>query len=263
MGAANDVSHWRSPYPERLLIFVHQWIGSSSVQGWGLLSWFSLSRYFPKFSALSKHMLTIGYHVYIFDRCRHSSAAVAPVKYKCDSNNLRVTFTRSNILLTEKLKNGTLVTPTPGDGLVPDYGSRGGSAPGASNVRSVTLTVLYGFSSYQAQMIISMRECVTHNDFWPWAISSKSFSHDFAIKLLKYVTSCPVRSTACTILDWFFPYLAQMITSIRRCVMHNDFDQYLLKLLKYGKWSLAWEGVWIGQRSRSQSLFKFLWSRWG
>ena len=39
--------------------------------------------------------------------------AVAPVKYKCDSNNLRGTFDRSKILLTEKLTNGALVTPTP------------------------------------------------------------------------------------------------------------------------------------------------------
>ena len=51
---------------------------------------------------------------FIFDRCRHSSAAVAPVKYKCDLNNLRGTFARTKILLTEKLTNGALVTPTPG-----------------------------------------------------------------------------------------------------------------------------------------------------
>ena len=39
---------------------------------------------------------------------------MAPVKYKCDSNNLRGIFDRSKILLTEKLTNGALVTPTPG-----------------------------------------------------------------------------------------------------------------------------------------------------
>ena len=50
---------------------------------------------------------------FIFDRCRRSSAAVAPVKYKCDSNNLRGTFARTKILLTEKLTNGALVTPIP------------------------------------------------------------------------------------------------------------------------------------------------------
>ena len=36
---------------------------------------------------------------------------VTPVKYECDSNNLQATFARSNILLTEKLINGALVTP--------------------------------------------------------------------------------------------------------------------------------------------------------
>ena len=48
----------------------------------------------------------------MFDRCRRSSAPVALVKYKCDLNNPRGTFARSKILLTEKLTNGILVTPT-------------------------------------------------------------------------------------------------------------------------------------------------------
>ena len=50
---------------------------------------------------------------FISDRCHRSSAAVAPVKYKCDSNNLIGGFGISKILLTEKLTNGALVTPTP------------------------------------------------------------------------------------------------------------------------------------------------------
>ena len=61
-------------------------------------------------------------------------------------------------------------------------------------VCSVTPAVLGGFLSYWAQMITSMRECVTHNDLWPWPISSRSFSHDFEIKLIKFVTSCCVCS---------------------------------------------------------------------
>ena len=60
-----------------------------------------------------------------------------------------------------------------------------------------------------------------HNDLWSWPISSRSFSHNFAIKLLKYVTSY-VHSIAHTVLDGFFLYLAQMITSVRGCVVHND-----------------------------------------
>ena len=37
-------------------------------------------------------------------------------------------------------------------------------------------------------------------------VSSRSFSHDFAIKLLKYVISCRAHFTAHTVLDGFFPY---------------------------------------------------------
>ena len=52
--------------------------------------------------------------MFIFDRCCRSSAAVTPVKYECDTNNLTGTSARSKILLTEKLTNGALVTPTHG-----------------------------------------------------------------------------------------------------------------------------------------------------
>ena len=89
-----------------------------------------------------------------------------------------------------------------------------------------------------------MRWCVAHNELWPWPISSRSFSHDFAIKLLKYGTSGRARSTAYTVLDGFFPCLAQMITSMRGSVTCNDpwpwpiyfrsFSHYFaIKLLKY------------------------------
>ena len=44
---------------------------------------------------------------------RRPRAAVAPVKYKCDSSYIRCTCARSKILLMEKLTNGALVTPTP------------------------------------------------------------------------------------------------------------------------------------------------------
>ena len=52
--------------------------------------------------------------MFIFDRCCRSSAAVTPVKYECDANDITGTFARSKILLTEKLTNGALVTPIPG-----------------------------------------------------------------------------------------------------------------------------------------------------
>ena len=82
----------------------------SSVVGWGLLCQFPPFNCFPNFSALSKHTLN---SMFIFERCGRSSAAVAPVKYKCYSNNQTGTFAWLKILLTVKLTNGALVTRTP------------------------------------------------------------------------------------------------------------------------------------------------------
>ena len=89
-------------------------------------------------------------------------------------------------------------------------------------VHSTACTVLDGFFLYLAQVITSMSRCFVCNDIWPWPISSRSYNHDFPIKLLKYGTPWHVRSTALIVLDEFFPYLAQMITSMRRCVTCND-----------------------------------------
>ena len=190
-------------------------------------------------------------------------------------------------------------------------------------VYSTVHTVLNGFFQYLAQMITSITGCAVCYNLWSWPISSRSFSFEFAIKLLKYVTSCHIRSTAHIVVDGFFLYLAQITTSERECVMHNDLwplptsrsfsHDFAAKLLKYGtccwicsightvldgfflhlakvitsimahfaistiqhvhfwldsfpighKWSLAWEGVAIGQRSRSHRLFEFLQSGQG
>ena len=73
-------------------------------------------------------------------------------------------------------------------------------------------TVLDGFLSYLAQMIISMRGCVAYNDPWQWPISSRSFGLGLEI--------C-VPSVASTVPDGLFPYLVQMITSMR-CVACDD-----------------------------------------
>ena len=43
---------------------------------------------------------------------------------------------------------------------------------------------------------------IAHNDLWPWPISPRSFSHDFATKLLKYITSC-VHPTAHTLIQFW------------------------------------------------------------
>ena len=94
-------------------------------------------------------------------------------------------------------------------------------------------------------MFTSIRECVVCNDLWLWPIFSRSFSHDFAIKLLKHVTSCRVCSTAHTVLNGFFPYLSQIIYTMRRCITCNHIwiwpissksfsHKYAIELLKYG-----------------------------
>ena len=74
-------------------------------------------------------------------------------------------------------------------------------------------TVLVGFFPYLSQMITSMRGCVAYNDLWPWPISSRSFGLGLENR---------VRSVAFTVPDGFFPYLfpylPQIITTIRGCV---------------------------------------------
>ena len=66
----NEDAHWR---PWLYFAWAHStmtnWmkrLGPFIEQGWGLLSRFPPFRYFPNFSALSKHTLDIEYHVYIW-----------------------------------------------------------------------------------------------------------------------------------------------------------------------------------------------------
>ena len=82
-----------------------------------------------------------------------------------------------------------------------------------NHVRSATFSVVDRLFPYLAQIIISIKGCVTCNDLWPWPIFSRSFGLDFENR---------VRSVASTVLDGFFPYLVQMITSMRRCVACDD-----------------------------------------
>ena len=78
--------------------------------------------------------------------------------------------------------------------------------------------------SFYSDLVGSHFELRAVHPYWFWlgVPPTQSFSHDFAIKLLKYGTSCHDRSTALTVLDEFFLYLTQMITSMRGCVTHND-----------------------------------------
>ena len=61
-------------------------------------------------------------------------------------------------------------------------------------------------------MITSIRGCVAFNDLWPWPISSRSLGLGLENR---------VRSVASTVPDGVFPYLVQMITSMR-CVACDD-----------------------------------------
>ena len=81
---------------------------------------------------------------------------------------------------------------------------------------------------------------------WDLTVFSRSFNQNFAIKLLKYGTSHHFCSTACRVVDGFFSCHAQMINSMRGCVMHNKLwpwpisswslsHDFAIKLLKYGE----------------------------
>ena len=89
-------------------------------------------------------------------------------------------------------------------------------------------TVLDGLFPYLAQMITGMRGCVADNDLWPWTISSRSFGlgpenrWPISSRSFGLGPENRVRSVSSTILDGFFPYWVQMITSIRRCVTWDD-----------------------------------------
>ena len=51
--------------------------------------------------------------MFIFDRCHCSRAVVAPVKYKCDSNNLRGTFCKIEKSAYEEINERRFSNPHP------------------------------------------------------------------------------------------------------------------------------------------------------
>ena len=73
---------------------------------------------------------------------------------------------------------------------------------------------LYSFHIWHKLLLAS--EGVSHVmtfDLWPWPIFSSSFGSELENH---------VRSVESTVLYGFFPYLVQMITSMRRCVACDD-----------------------------------------
>ena len=84
-----------------------------------------------------------------------------------------------------------------------------------NRVRSVASTVLDGFFLYLAQMITILRGCVASYAFFfkIWKFEFLAIFFNFSALTLKKIF---------TVVDGFFPYLAQMITSMRGCVAYND-----------------------------------------
>ena len=122
----NGVSHWLSSYPEWLLIFVHQWIGSDPL----------IISSGPVFCLLLG--VSSGYAQPITGQVTEVTCPV-------------IGWAQPELTLSKRQKTD------PDDGLVPDYGwIQGVITPGVSRVCSVTPTVLDGFFPYQAQIIIIM-----------------------------------------------------------------------------------------------------------
>ena len=83
-------------------------------------------------------------------------------------------------------------------------------------VCSVATTVLDGFFLYFAQRITIISGCVACYDFFRiWKFKS--------LKILKNISVLDLENKKkSTVLCGFFPYLAQIITSMRGCVAYND-----------------------------------------
>ena len=123
------------------LICLHKWLSKQSRHQWFEMPWcslwcycnvviltcyfcawitcskqpgvfqFSSFHYFLNFSALSNHPLATEHHVHIWQVSPQLSCGYTSQIWMWFKES--VSFTRLKILLTEKLTNGTLVTPTP------------------------------------------------------------------------------------------------------------------------------------------------------
>ena len=98
-----------------------------------------------------------------------------------------------------------------------------------NRVRSVAFTVLDGFFLYLAQMIIIIRGggggvgCYVFFRIWKFEFLA-NFLNFSALTLKK----------KSTVLDGFFPYLIQMITSMKECVAYNDLWPWPISSRSFG-----------------------------
>ena len=96
-----------------------------------------------------------------------------------------------------------------------------------NRVRSVASTVLNGFFLYMAQMITIIRGgCRVLHLFQNLKIWSFG-------KFKKKFRPWPWKKIS-TVLNGFFPYLAQMITSMRGCVAYNDLWPWPISSRSFG-----------------------------
>ena len=96
-----------------------------------------------------------------------------------------------------------------------------------NRVRFVASTVLDGFFSYVAQMIAINRGCVACYVFFKIRKFERFLANfwNFSALTLKKKSS---------VLNWFFPYLAQRIISKRRCVAYNDLWPWPISSRSFG-----------------------------
>ena len=95
-----------------------------------------------------------------------------------------------------------------------------------NRVRFVASTVLDGFFSDVAQMIVINRGCVACYVFF--RIGKFEFLANF------WNFSALTLKKKSSVLNWFFPYLAQMITSKRRCFAYNDLWPWPISSRSFG-----------------------------
>ena len=105
-----------------------------------------------------------------------------------------------------------------------------------NRVRSVASTVLDGFFLYLAQMITIIRGCVAcspRNE-----VKGGYIGFTLSVCLSVCPSVCPltfrVRPVASTVQDGFFPYLVQMINSMRGCVACDDLWPWPISSRSFG-----------------------------
>ena len=96
-----------------------------------------------------------------------------------------------------------------------------------NRVHSVASTVLDGFFLYLVQMITIIRWCVACYVF------IRIWKFEFFGKFLKFF-GLDLEKKKSTVLDGFFPYLAQMITTMRECVAYNDLWPWPISSRSFG-----------------------------